>query len=67
MHIDVCGPTQTTSHAQNSYLILFIDDFTMITWDYFMRQKYEVFTMYKKFKMLVEKTMWLLYQDFEER
>ena len=55
VHTDVCGPMQTPSHAQNRYFILFIDDYTRMTWVYFMRQKSEVFSIFKKFKILVEK------------
>ena len=55
MHTDVCGPMHTPSHAENRYFILFIDDFTRMTWVYFMRQKSEVFTIFRKFKSFVEK------------
>ena len=46
---------ENPSHAQNRYFILFIDDLTRMTWVYFMRQKSEVFSIFKKFKRLVEK------------
>lgn len=55
VHTDVCGPTNTLSHGKNRYFILFIDDFTRMTWVYFMRQKSEAFVIFKKFKALVEK------------
>ena len=55
VHTDVCGPMRTPSHSQNMYFILFIDDFTRMTWVYFMRQRSEVFTIFKKFKVFVEK------------
>lgn len=48
----ICKPKKTLSHAYNRY---FIDDYTHITWVYFLRQKYKVFTIFKKFKYLVEK------------
>lgn len=55
VHTDLCEPMQTPSHAQNIYFILFIDDFTRMTWVSFMRQKSDVFIVFKEFKMLVEK------------
>lgn len=55
VHTDVCGPMNTLSHGKNRYFILFIDDFTRMTWVYFMRQKSEAFVIFKKFKALVEK------------
>ncbi|KAL0436226.1 UNVERIFIED_CONTAM: Retrovirus-related Pol polyprotein from transposon TNT 1-94 [Sesamum radiatum] len=55
IHTDVCGPMRTPSHEQNRYFILFIDDYSRMTWVYFMREKSEVFKIFKKFKNLVEK------------
>jgi transposase InsO family protein len=52
---DVCRPMQTPSHSQNMYFILFINDYSRMTWVYFMRQKSEVFNIFKKFKCLIEK------------
>jgi hypothetical protein len=36
------------------YNVSFIDDFSMNTWIYFFRNKYEVFDKFKEFKDLVE-------------
>lgn len=44
---------QTPFHTQNRHFILYIDDFTRMTWIYFMRQKSKVFNVFKK--VLVEK------------
>ncbi|KAK4406367.1 Retrovirus-related Pol polyprotein from transposon TNT 1-94 [Sesamum angolense] len=52
IHTDVCGPMRTPSHEQNRYFILFIDDYSRMTWVYFMREKSEVFKVFKKFKNL---------------
>ncbi|KAL0350166.1 UNVERIFIED_CONTAM: Retrovirus-related Pol polyprotein from transposon RE1 [Sesamum radiatum] len=41
IHTDVCGPMRTPSHEQNRYFILFIDDYSRMTWVYFMREKSE--------------------------
>ncbi|KAL0363914.1 UNVERIFIED_CONTAM: Retrovirus-related Pol polyprotein from transposon TNT 1-94 [Sesamum angustifolium] len=54
IHTDVCGPMRTPSHEQNRYFILFMMT-TRMTWVYFMREKSEVFKVFKKFKNLVEK------------
>jgi hypothetical protein len=55
VHTDVCGPMQTHSHSQNRYFIIFIDDYSRMTWVYFMRQKFEVFNILRKFKCLVQR------------
>ena len=53
-HIDLCGPMSTESIDQNKYFVLFIDDLTRITWVYFLRSKGDVFSVFKKFKAIVE-------------
>ncbi|KAL0435045.1 UNVERIFIED_CONTAM: Retrovirus-related Pol polyprotein from transposon RE1 [Sesamum radiatum] len=45
---------RTPSHEQNRYFILFIDDYSRMTWIYFMREKPEIFKIFKKFKNLVK-------------
>ena len=54
VHIDVCGPKQTKSMNKNKYFVLFVDDMTRMTWIYFIRNKSQVFDVFKKFKKLVE-------------
>ena len=54
VHTDVCGPMRTLTFKKNRYFILFIDDYSRMTWVYFMRERSEVFTIFKKFKNLVE-------------
>lgn len=53
MHADLCGPMRTPSKSQNRYFILFIDDFSRMTWLYFLKEISEVFEIFKKFKLLV--------------
>lgn len=55
IHSDVCGPMQTANHAGNGYFLIFIDDCTKMVRLYSLRQKLEVFTVFKKFKMMMEK------------
>ena len=55
VHTDVCGPMRTTSHGGNKYFILFIDDYSRMTWVYFMKERSQVFSIFKKFKNFVEK------------
>nr|CAN66871.1 hypothetical protein VITISV_021425 [Vitis vinifera] len=55
IHTDICGPMSIPSQGNNKYFVLFIDDFTRMTWVFFMKQKSEVFSIFKKFKSFVEK------------
>ncbi len=54
MHTYVWGPNQVSSLSGSRYYVTFIDDETKKTWIYFIRQKYDVFDTFKKWKALVE-------------
>ena len=54
VHIDVFGPVSVPSLGKSMYYVSFIDDFSMNTWIYFLKKKYEVFHRFKEFKALVE-------------
>ena len=54
VHSDVCGPMQTVTKAGNRYFLTFIDDCTRMCWVYFLIYKYEVFSVFKRFKATVE-------------
>lgn len=51
---DVCGPMQTESINGSKYFLIFIDDYSRMTWVYFMKSKSEVLSKFKIFKPYVE-------------
>jgi hypothetical protein len=51
---ELCGPTRTKILQGESYFMLFIDDFTRMTWLCFLKEKSEAFNKFKSFKTLVE-------------
>jgi transposase InsO family protein len=55
VHVDVCGPMRTPSLNNRKYFIVFVDDYSRMTWVYFAKEKSEVFSIFKKFKNQVEK------------
>ncbi|KAI3521063.1 hypothetical protein L1887_10522 [Cichorium endivia] len=55
VHTDVCGPMKTISIGGSRYVLTFIDDFSRKLWTYFMKEKSEVFRLFKTFKSLVER------------
>ncbi|KAL0424086.1 UNVERIFIED_CONTAM: Retrovirus-related Pol polyprotein from transposon TNT 1-94 [Sesamum radiatum] len=55
IHADVCGPMQTPSLNNNRYFVVFVDDFSRMTWVYFVKEKSEVFSIFRKFKASIEK------------
>ncbi|CAL9026746.1 unnamed protein product [Prunus brigantina] len=54
VHVDLCGPMRNESVARNRYFMLIIDDFTRMIWVYFLRNKSEAFSCFKKFKSMTE-------------
>ncbi|KAL3612663.1 hypothetical protein D5086_003683 [Populus alba] len=54
VHSDICGPMSTASLSNNLYFILFIDDFSRMTWVYFLKTKSQELFMFSNFKKLVE-------------
>lgn len=57
IHTDICGPITPGSFSGKRYFISFIDDFSRKTWVYFLKEKSEAFEAFKKFKVMVEKTI----------
>ncbi|KAG7576575.1 Ribonuclease H-like superfamily [Arabidopsis thaliana x Arabidopsis arenosa] len=55
VHADLCGPMQTTSLGGSRYFLMMTDDYSRMSWVYFLESKGEAFEMFKKFKALVEK------------
>lgn len=66
-HVDVCGVMKLKSHGKSKYFLLFIDDFSRRTWVYFLKEKLEVFEIFKRFKARVENESNLRNQGHENR
>lgn len=54
LHSYVCGPFEVKLLRDNYYLLTLIDEFTRHLWIYLLEKKSEVFSNFKKFKLLVE-------------
>jgi hypothetical protein len=54
VHTDLCGPSRTRIIQGEHYFMLIIDDYTRMTWVYFLKEKYEAFEKFKAFKTYVE-------------
>ena len=55
VHSDIFGPVSVPSLGGSRYYVYFIDDFSIIRWIYFMKNKSKVFERLLEFKFLVEK------------
>ena len=47
IHTDISGPMKTPSLGNQSYFLIFIDDFSRMTWVYFLKEKSEAFAIFK--------------------
>ena len=54
VHIDLSGPTRTRGFYGENYFMIFVDDFTRMTWVAFFKEKSEAFEKFKIFKNKVE-------------
>ena len=55
VHSDLYGPMRTNSIGGSRYFLTFIDDYSRKMWVYFLKEKSQVFEIFKKFKTLMEK------------
>jgi hypothetical protein len=55
IHSDVWRPVAVSSNKGAYYFFSFIDDFSRKDWVYFMKHKSKVFTIFKQWKMQVQK------------
>ena len=46
---------RTPSLNDNRYFVVFVDDFSRMTWVYFVKEKSKVLEVFKKFKQTIEK------------
>jgi hypothetical protein len=67
IHTDICGPITPDSFSGKEYFITFIDDYSRKCLVYFIEKKFETFEIFKKLKIMVEKTtgkkIWSLRSD----
>ena len=54
IHSDVCDHTPSISLSGYEYCVSNIDDYSKMTWIYFLKNKSEVFKKFKEFKALIE-------------
>lgn len=57
IHGDVCGPMEVMSIGGSKYFLLLVDDFSRMSFVYFIKSKSDVFQFFKQFKTSVEKQL----------
>ena len=54
IHFDLWGPAPVPSKGGARYILTFIDDFSRKVWVYFLKNKNDVFSNFKKWKALIK-------------
>ncbi|CAL9023657.1 unnamed protein product [Prunus brigantina] len=54
VHTDICGPMKSESLSGNMYFLLFTDDYSRMSWVYFIRNKSSALECFMKFKAMTE-------------
>jgi hypothetical protein len=54
IHTDLCGPTRTKIIYGEHYFMMIIDEYTRMTWVYFLKKKSEAFEKFKTYKVIIE-------------
>ncbi|KAG8489146.1 hypothetical protein CXB51_017182 [Gossypium anomalum] len=55
IHSDLWGPSKVPSRGGANYILTFIDDFSRKVWAFFLKQKSDVFSAFKSWKIMIEK------------
>ena len=53
-HANLCGPVHVPTVNGNKYILTFIDDYSRMCWVYLLKEKSQVFDMFKKFHLLIK-------------
>ena len=53
VHSDVWGPSRVLSLKGHRWFVIFVDDYSRTTWLYMMKEKREVFSIFKAFHKMV--------------
>ena len=54
VHMDLCGPSRKEGTRGEIYFMLVIDDYSILTWVSFLKEKSKAFEKFKVFKALTE-------------
>jgi hypothetical protein len=49
--MDLFGPTSYASSGNNIYCVVIVDDYSRYTWVFFIQEKFEVASIFKRFAM----------------
>ena len=56
LHMDLFGPSRTTSLGGNYYALVIVDDFSRFTWTLFLESKSDAFSSFEKLARRLQNT-----------
>ena len=54
VHLDIWGPIRVKSYSGFQYFVIFVDDFSRITYLYLMKDRSELYSIFKSFFMEIK-------------
>ena len=54
IHSNVWGPSPITTQGGSRYFFIFVDDFSRYTWIYLLKNRYELYQIYRDFTKMIE-------------
>ena len=54
VHSNIWGPSPVKSLDGFSYFVIFIDDFSRVTWVYLMRHRDDLFNLFRSFHQMIQ-------------
>lgn len=54
IHSDLCGPMPVATANENRFVLEFIDDYSRMCWVYLLKNKSQVFDVFKKIHLMIK-------------
>ena len=54
IHSDVWGPFPVSTTSDHHWFVIFVDDYTRMTWIYLLKHKNEALSMFRSFHVMIQ-------------
>ena len=59
VHSDIHDPSQVSNASSAKWFVSFIDDYTRVTWNFLLKQKFEVSNIFPIFHFMIKIQFWI--------